>query len=118
MQHALVAFSGLIVQSVIKYWLGVGDVLGYAWYCAAFNKLSTMAISELRTGRRSLDALSEIDRKNRELYELQHQMLISPKSVRKGLKSEISVLDAEINVLQKTATKGKSSRRENTIGFP
>ena len=48
-QHAIVAFSGLIVQSVIKYWLGVGDVLGYAWYCATFNKLSTMEISELRT---------------------------------------------------------------------
>ena len=47
MQHALVAFSGLIVQSVIKYWLGVGDVLGYAWYCAAFNELSTMAIFDL-----------------------------------------------------------------------
>lgn len=48
----------------------------------------------------SQEAADELDRKNQELYELQQQMLESPKSERKALKGDISALDDEIRALQ------------------
>ena len=46
--NAVVTFSSMLAQNVIKFWLGATEVLGYMWYCATFNKISSIPIQEIR----------------------------------------------------------------------
>jgi len=46
--NAVVTFSAMLAQNVIKYWLGTSSVLGYMWYCATFNQITSIPIEEIR----------------------------------------------------------------------
>jgi len=41
------SFAGLLAHSIALYWMGDGAAPGYIWHCAVFNKLSSIALSQL-----------------------------------------------------------------------
>eukprot|EP00658_Telonema_sp_P-2_P011136 TRINITY_DN14233_c0_g3_i1.p1 TRINITY_DN14233_c0_g3~~TRINITY_DN14233_c0_g3_i1.p1 ORF type:complete len:341 (+),score=62.50 TRINITY_DN14233_c0_g3_i1:220-1242(+) len=45
---AQATFVGILVHSILQFWLGQPNALGYVWYSAPFNKFSTIPVSEIR----------------------------------------------------------------------